>query len=178
MIKYVEKCTGRTTMGRRSPPETQSVIAVRKCSKCNSPLSLSTLAECAGSAHSYSVRFWRVPILICHDSSHPLRFVAAEFGLELINHLHDALPLARRRILRRSSCRRCGAALSGKTTLSPTVFEVAVEISNAPSFSVALSGRTLTCTQCGLEQLAYDKTFYAEMPDAVLAAFSEVNLQR
>lgn len=68
---------------------------MRNCPKCKSMMTLSTLAECVGTAHAYTVRFG-----------------------------------------------------------------------------------TLTCSHCGLEQLAYERAFQAEMPDAVLAAFDSVSLER
>ena len=151
---------------------------MRNCPKCGSRMTLSALADCGGSAHDYSVRFVNLPTLVCRDSSHPRRFVDSEFGFRLVNSLHDALPLARRRFLRRPGCRRCGAALTGTIAPSSTMFEITVDMDNAPTFSVALSGRTTTCTQCGLEQLAHDRTFYGNMPDAVLAAFKAVHLER
>jgi hypothetical protein len=151
---------------------------MRKCSICKLPATPVVLPEFSGAFSDYSVSFVGLPALACGEAGHPRYYVHPDFGFELINALHEALPLTVRRILRRSLCRGCRAPIDGKPARSSTVFAIEVVTKRAPAFSAALSGRTLICTHCGTEQLSCDRTFFGDMPDSVIGAFESARLQR
>jgi ribosomal protein L40E len=102
--------------------------------------------------------------------------VHPDFGFELIEGLHSALPLSKRRLFRKDLCRACGVPIEAKSVASSTGFTCTVHTKHAEPFEATLSGRTVKCGRCGLEQLTYDRNFFANLPEAVMSAFRAIRL--